>query len=218
MHYTGWTGLTEITGCFKPYLHRLMETTGWFQPYLHRYGARMRHFMTWHQTSFRYGRIHLPILHSYDWSLVMALWGQCDCPLDCGRITLSTTALIAFARRHRVYSPITKPIDDWRPVELGRNITAGNLVTPICPYMPKLRARDCPLPSEDFPTVQPTVIVTQKPVVQGAQMSALPTAACGHFGWVGQPTHGRTCHIRGSYHRGCTGSGTCRRWNHSAQI
>jgi len=101
----------------------------------------MRCSKTGHQSSFRYGRIHLPILHSYDWSLVTALWGKCDCLLDCGRIALSTTALIAFAGRHRVYSPVTKPIDNWWPVELGRNITAGNPVTPICPYMSKLRAK-----------------------------------------------------------------------------
>jgi len=141
VHYTGSTGLTEVTGCFKPYLHRLTETTGWFQPYLHGYGARMMHSTMGHQTSFRYGQIHRPILQSYDHSLITALRGKCYCALDCGRVTLSTTALIAFTGRHRIYGPITKPIDDWKPVELGQNVTAGNPVTPICPSMSKFRAK-----------------------------------------------------------------------------
>jgi len=46
-----------------------------------------------------------------------------------------------FTGRHQVYSPITKPIDEWEPVELGRNITTGNLVTSIRPNVSKFRAK-----------------------------------------------------------------------------
>jgi len=94
-----------------------------------------------HHTSFRYGRDLRPILHSYHRPIVTAIRGKSYGSLDGGRITLWTTSLIAFTGRHRIYSPITKPIDDWNPVELGRNVTAGDAVTPISSHISKFRAK-----------------------------------------------------------------------------
>ena len=66
----------------------------------------------------------------------------------------------------------TKPIDNWNSIDLRRNITAGDAVTPISSPVFEFRAKGTytvPIPSENLLTVQPAVkVVTQKSVAQGA--------------------------------------------------
>ena len=94
-----------------------------------------------HPTSFRSVRGYRPVLHSYSRPIITVFRGKSYGSFDDDRvINLGTTALIAFTGRHRVYGPITKPIDNWNSVDLRRNVTAGDAVTLIRSPISNFRA------------------------------------------------------------------------------